>query len=464
MLQEVGVKRWFFLSLAVLICLSAASLPVTAADAVVTDMRVGGHAGKTRFVFDLTNRVRFGLFTLADPYRVVVDLPEVGWRLPGRPLPARTGLLKKLRYGLFKPGVSRVVLEMNSPAAIDSAYILEPTSANGYRIVIDLAPTSHQAFIKSTLSDGVKVTASVPSSTGMLRVPQPTITKPTAARAAARAAAPRIAAPRAAAPRIAAPRIAAIAQPAAVSAPSPFSPPPRKPSHSAAKRVIVIDPGHGGIDPGTTGVSGVYEKNIVLSAAREIKRKLEQSGRYRVVLTRERDIFIRLRDRVAIAREAGADLFISIHADATKNRKIRGLSVYTLSERASDKEAAALAEKENKSDLIAGINLSGESREVTNILIDLAQRESMNQSSRFASALVKELRGQVKVLRNTHRFAGFAVLKAPDIPSVLLELGFLSNRNEERALRSKQYRNNLAKAVVHAVKSYFTTVEEARRR
>jgi N-acetylmuramoyl-L-alanine amidase len=191
---------------------------------------------------------------------------------------------------------------------------------------------------------------------------------------------------------------------------------------------------------------------------------LERSGRFRVVLTRKRDIFIRLRDRVAIARDAGADLFMSIHANSIKNKNIRGLSVYTLSEKASDKEAAELAEQENKADLIAGIDLSNESPEVTNILIDLAQRETMNQSVRFASLLVGKLKRQTRILRNSHRFAGFVVLKALDVPSVLIELGFLSNRQDERALRSKGYRAKLASSIRRAIEGYFAQIEEAYRK
>ena len=197
--------------------------------------------------------------------------------------------------------------------------------------------------------------------------------------------------------------------------------------------------------------------------AREIRERLQATGRFRGVLTRDRDVFIRLRERIDIARETGAELFISIHADATKNRSTRGLSVYTLSEKASDKEAAALAEKENKADLIAGIDLTSETPEITNILIDLAQRESMNQSAKFAAGLIAELSRETKVLRNTHRYAGFTVLKAPDVPSVLLELGFLSNRQDEAALRRKGYRRKLASAIVRAVDGYFTRVEEASR-
>ena len=240
---------------------------------------------------------------------------------------------------------------------------------------------------------------------------------------------------------------------------------PTKPASLVAskKRTIVIDPGHGGVDPGAIGVSGIYEKHITLAAARDLKEHLERTGRFKVYLTRDRDVFIRLRGRIEIARERKADLFLSVHADTIRNRKIRGLSVYTLSEKASDKEAGELADRENKSDLIAGIDLSHESEEVTNILIDLAQRETMNQSARLASLLVDELKSRVKVLRNPHRFAGFAVLKAPDVPSVLIEMGFLSNRDDESALRSKSHRRKVAHSIAAAVDAYFQKIESASR-
>ena len=227
--------------------------------------------------------------------------------------------------------------------------------------------------------------------------------------------------------------------------------------------VIVIDPGHGGVDPGATGVSGIYEKHITLAMARELKTALEKGGRYRVHLTRDRDVFIRLRDRVAIARQYGADLFVSLHADAVQNPQIRGLSVYTLSQNASDSEAQALAEKENKADLIAGVDLSHESPDVAGILIDLAQRETMNRSAGFATELVDEVGQEMDLLGNTHRFAGFAVLKAPDVPAVLVEMGYLSNEFEEKQLRQPQYRARLAKALAKAVERYFPPSLKAKR-
>ena len=227
---------------------------------------------------------------------------------------------------------------------------------------------------------------------------------------------------------------------------------------------VVIDAGHGGEDTGAGGASGALEKHITLSMARELKRQLEQTGRFTVFMSRTRDVFIRLRDRVRMARDRKVDLFISVHADTVSNRTIKGPAVYTLSEKSSDKEARELAEKENKADLIAGVDLTFETPEVTNILIDLAQRESMNQSARFATSLIRELKRKTRVLRNTHRFAGFAVLKAPDIPSVLVELGFLSNPSDERRLRSKSYRRKLASAMSKAVAAHFVRIEQAARK
>ncbi len=230
-----------------------------------------------------------------------------------------------------------------------------------------------------------------------------------------------------------------------------------------AKRVIALDPGHGGIDPGTIGASGTLEKNLTLDVAREIKRTLEATQRYRVVLTREDDTFIRLRDRIQVARAAAAELFVSLHADALGDAKFRGATVYTLSDKASDAEAEALAQRENKADLIAGIDLTDEAPEVTGILIDLAQRETMNLSARLAGYLVQEMAHETQLLRRSHRFAGFAVLKAPDVPSTLIELGYLSNRQDETMLNQPAYRRRLANAMLHAIDRFFQAHGGAKR-
>lgn len=227
------------------------------------------------------------------------------------------------------------------------------------------------------------------------------------------------------------------------------------------KKIVVLDPGHGGKDPGAIGRSfKTYEKNITLSLGHELKRQLENKG-YKVYMTRSTDIFIPLRKRVTIARSYHADLFISIHADSAKNRNAQGLSIYTLSETASDKEAEALAERENKADIIDGMDFSDNSPEINDVLISLSQNDSRNKASKFSSYVVQNMKKQVKVLSNAHRFAGFAVLKAPDIPSVLVELGYLSNYTEEKYLRQPNYRKKLAEAITKSVVSYFNDPEIA---
>ena len=225
------------------------------------------------------------------------------------------------------------------------------------------------------------------------------------------------------------------------------------------KKVIVLDPGHGGQDPGAISISGKYEKDLTLKMAQETKKMLERAG-YKVVLTRDKDIFISLRGRIQKAHEANGDLFISIHADSARNRSAKGLSVYTISETASDKEAAALAERENKADILPGMDLGEYQPEVGNILIDFAKTYTMDQSAKYADEVVKEMRKEVQLVPNAHRFAGFVVLKSPSIPSVLVELGYLSNRQEDRSLQKESYRAGLSRALVRAVKTYFANTLE----
>lgn len=377
---------------------------------VVTAIRIGEYPAKTRLVLDLTGRLGFRVFALADPYRVVIDLPEVSWRL-GRTASARRGLVTALRYGLFKRGNSRVVVDVSGPVRVAKSFLLAPGGQGGYRLVVDLAMVPRDVMLR---------------------------------RLKARRPAPGTKARR---------------------QPERIKPAPRDPKTKTRRKgrpVIAIDPGHGGVDPGAIGISGINEKYITLAHARELRRQLKGSDRYRVILTRNRDVFIRLRDRIAIARRANADLFISLHADSTKNRRIRGGAVYTLSETASDKEAAELAAKENRADLIAGIDLSDQSEMVAKILIDLRQRLTKNDSVIFAKGLVRELGTTTRMLRNNHRFAGFAVLKAPEVPSVLIEMGYLSNSTDERLLRHSRHRQKLSAAIVKAVGRYFSRQQALR--
>lgn len=383
----------------------------------IESLRVGQHPGRTRLVLDLTDKVRFQIFLLPDPYRVVIDMTESEWGLGARSVSHKGGIISGYRYGLFAPGVSRIVVDARNPVIVSKAFLLPPSGRYRNRLVLDLVPTSRPTFMAESKRSIERRTVMNGTST----------------------------------PKV---------QPVRLS-PNPYA---VKPAHKPGeKRLIVLDPGHGGVDPGTLGPGGLHEETIVLRAAFALKKQLEQTGRYRVLMTRDRDIYIPLRERVAIGRRAGADLFISLHADSIGNSRHRGASVYTLSENSSDKEAAALAKKENKSDIIAGMDFSEEEPEVANILIDLAQRETMNYSAQVAELMVDELRHVTRIVTKGHRFAGFAVLKAPDVPSVLIELGYLSNRQEAKLLSQPGYRRKLAGQITKGVDRYFNKVQQAQR-
>ncbi|MHA1151709.1 MAG: N-acetylmuramoyl-L-alanine amidase [Alphaproteobacteria bacterium] len=389
------MTRIFLLALCLALAAPAA-VPAAWAQPLVGKVRIGVHPDKTRFVMELSEAPRYRIFVLPDPFRVVIDLPELRWA-PGQG-DQKGGLIADMRFGLFAPGTSRVVLDLSAPARVKRVFVLPPKDNYPYRLVVDVVPVSRANFL------------------------------------AARAA-----------PIVSDPPLAPTT--------SAFTAPPRPKADE--RPTIVIDPGHGGVDPGSRSLTGVDEKKIALDYARTLKRKLEAGGRYRVVLTRDKDIFLRLRDRVVFAEHMEGDLFVSLHANNHVSSNIRGASVYTLSEKASDAEAEALAAKENKADIISGINLGDQTEVVSKILIDLAQRETMNLSKQFANGLVGELGKVTKLLGNTHRSAGFAVLKSATVPSILIEVGYLSNKTEERLLRSKKHRNGVSRAIGAAIDAYF---------
>lgn len=232
-----------------------------------------------------------------------------------------------------------------------------------------------------------------------------------------------------------------LAAPLILAAPSVWAAPVKKPPPKP--RVIALDPGHGGRDPGALGVSGTKEKAVVIAVARELARELQAGGRYRVILTRSADTFIPLRERVARAQDAKADLFLSLHADAHPDRDVRGASVYTLSEDASDREAEALAARENRGDTSIA-----PSSTVARTLVAMAQRGTVNDSRRFAETIVSSFgKSGIRLLPRSHRQAGFAVLTSPDIPAALVELGYLSNRGDEKLLTVRQHQVALARAL-----------------
>lgn len=423
----------------------------------VRAIRLGEHPDKSRIVLDLSSEIPYALFTLADPYRIVIDLPEVAWSAKSRSARSTVGLVTGYRFGLFQPGNSRLVIDLSGPAEVKAAYFLasEAEKKGQTRLVIDLVAANRETFLKLT---GVRRPSKPPKQ--IKEAQQPSNSKKQAE------ALPKVALkpPSPPAPNNAAQAMLPSPLPETAPARAPFpsgpaftAPKPGTPQLKVSRvRTVVIDAGHGGVDPGANTVDGVYEKGVTLDVAKRLRVLLGATGRYRVIMTRDSDVFVRLGERLAVARDSGADLFISIHADSINMPNLRGASVYTLSEQASDKEAEALANKENNSDMIAGLNIGIETDEIVrSILIDLAQRETMNKSVRFAKLLLPQLGKTGELLKNSHRFAGFRVLKAPDVPSVLVELGLLSNQQDVKILTSNSGRQKLAVAIKEAVDEYF---------
>jgi len=367
---------------------------------VATDARLGGDDSQTRFVMDLSRKIDLHAFTLADPYRIVLDIPQVTFRLPPKAGESGRGLIKAFRFGLVMQGGSRVVFDLAKPARIEKAFAIDPADGAPARLVLDLLVSDRESFLRRIALDN----------------------------------------------KLARPEL-----PHAASEPE---------SASGDRRpLVVLDPGHGGIDNGTKSAGGESEKDIVLDFAQRLRERIVPAGKYRVLMTRTDDTFVPLAERVRIAHNAGAALFVSIHADALPRREgdAQGASVYTLSETASDSEAARLAEKENRADVIAGVDLRSEPDDVADILIDLAERETKSFSMQFAHKLLAEMKAATRLHKNPLKSAGLRVLRAPDVPSVLLELGYVSNRQDLRSLLSETWRNRTADAVAHAIDDYFAS-------
>jgi len=418
---------------------SVAAAPKAEAAALVRRVRFGVDDDKTRLVLELSRDTDFRVTPGGDSNSVILDLPQATWAVGSLPGDGR-GLVRDIDIAPGKSGGSRLTIRAGTRVAVKSAFKLPGDSSTAPRLVLDLARAT------GTLSVPARESAPAPT-------PQPTTgyLKP----------------PKAMTPAIPASLAAPIPTPTAPTETRPEAERPAAitPRSPLIRPLVVLDPGHGGNDPGAISPSGVYEKDVTLAVARETKRKLEETGRYRAMLTRDGDHFLELRERVAKARDAGADLFISIHADTIEQRpSISGLSVYTLSETASDREAEVLAAKENRADAVTGLNLATENKEVASILISLAQRDTTNQSNRLAGALLGRLERETNLLPvKPHRQAGFAVLTAPDVPSVLIELGYLSNPRDLSHLTTAAYRQRLARGVSEGVEGYFKWLRDARR-
>lgn len=405
MSSVAGHRRIFGLlvTMAAAVLLSAVlSAPASAATPELNahDYKMAGDSAKTRVVVNFDSEPEPRWFLLRSPYRLVIDLPKTKFALDPNELKAR-GLVSNVRYGDVNGNTSRLILESKRPFVIDRLDILQNEDSKSYRLVADLAASSQKQF-----DEALTVQAETTSATQ---------STPKNERLGLRT------------------------------------------GRDGQRFTIVIDPGHGGIDGGAAGPSGTIEKDLTLTFGKELRDMLRADGRFTVFLTREADEFLRLDDRVRIARGYEADLFISIHADTIRLKGIRGATVYTVSEKASDAEAQALADRENLADQLGGIKVEEEDHAVADILVDLIKRETHSFSMRFARSLVGELSTSVGLINNPHRFAGFKVLKAPDVPSVLLELGYLSNAKDEEQLQDAEWRKKAAASITKAIEMFATS-------
>jgi N-acetylmuramoyl-L-alanine amidase len=365
---------------------------------VASDVRLGGDDTQTRLIVDLSRKIDIRSFTLANPYRVVMDMPQVTFQFPAKAGEVGRGLIKAFRFGLVMQGGSRMVIDLARPAQVDMAFVLDAINDQPARLVLHLTATDRDSFMRSLALDSGAPQRSKPDA--------PVEIKP----------------------------------------------------NGDSRPLIVVDPGHGGIDNGTRAASGEMEKSIVLEFSLLLRDKIEKTGKYRVLMTRTDDTFVALGERVQFARARQAALFISIHADALRRREgdAQGATVYTLSERASDARAARLAEAENRADVIAGLDLSTEEKDVADILVDLARRETKTFSMQFAQTVVGTLKNAARLHQHPLKSASFVVLKAPDVPSVLVELGYVSNKADLKSLISAEWRDHTADAIVKAVDAFLS--------
>lgn len=373
----------------------------------VTEAALWRDGATTTLTLRLPATTRWTLFPVPDPPRLVLDLLATPWQVPA--LPAGAGIVHGVRAATNRPGVTRVVLDLAEPAALRLAAF----DAERMALVVAIEPAPLEVFMQQSAQGPV------------LLPPTPTV------------------------------RDTARAQTASLARPLPRPPDwPRDAPPLARPPLVVIDPGHGGRDPGAIGARGTFEKHIVLAAARDLRDSLRERRRYRVLMTRDRDVFIPLADRVSLAQTRQADLLLSIHADALDDRSVRGASVYTLAADASDPLAERLALAQNRSGE-RGVATAGMTPAEARALIARVRRETTNRSTRMARHAVRALAQTTTMLPRPHREAGFAVLKAPDVPSVLIELGMMSNAEDEALLRRREHRLRLARAIAAAVDRHF---------
>ena len=392
--------------------------PVGFAATSLLAVRVWPAADYTRITLEGSSQLKFSHLLVKDPERLVVDLEGVQLDSVLQTLPSKVldsdPYIKLIRAGQNRPGVVRIVVELKSEIA-PQAFTLQPVGDYGHRLVLDLYPTAPADPLLALIEKSSPIDAAAGDASGSVT--------------------------------------SSDAQSVQHAGTSDL----RRQARSVNRLVTVaLDPGHGGEDPGAVGRRGSYEKNVTLSIARRLKRKIDAEPNMRAMLTRDGDYFVPLGHRVTRARRVQADLFVSIHADAFVRPEARGSSVFVLSERGASSSAARwLAQKENDADLIGGVNLAKQEGHLARTLLDLSQTATINDSLKLGKAVLNEL-GDINTLHKAHvEQAGFAVLKAPDIPSILVETAFISNPEEEQRLNDDAYQDKMAEAIMRGLRRYF---------
>lgn len=456
----------------------------------VTAARLGVHGDQARFVLELSSKIAHTLSYSAAPDRITIEMPAVQWEHRQTSGRAKSGLIASYHYSSAKGGKAHIVLVLREPARAAAVNFLPPDASNHWRFVLDLAPTSAgdfkdrvaqskpmqpEASAVAVHDENAKTAPpkdrsldrpSVPAQTSVVPAP-PVVPPPLAKTGNVPSTGQKPIAQLSPAPTAPAAPPANSPQQSALIVPTPprsgALPPVKPPAARPHKPIIIIDPGHGGADPGAQAADGTKEKDLVLNVALALAKKLEQSGRYTPLLTRSTDSTVKLRERVEFSRNSHGELFISLHANIyEKSPVVNGLSVYTLSDKASSTAAAALARLENRADILAGIDLSNENSDVTQILIDLAQHETLGRSVQFAHHLTEVAAASTRLEKNATPQASLVVLKAPDIPSVLIELGYLTNAEDLARMKSDPWIEQFCDAIVTAADREFHGKDEKR--